>query len=84
MHLSYLILKIGCKVDVDPSIPQSKFTFFDKHSIGLMQYIKDEHGNYVKKPDKKKSEEHEAEKPKDELPKPPVQSLPPSTAAPDA
>ena len=52
MHLSYLILKMGCNVDIDPLIPQSKFTTFDKYTFRLMQYIRDEHGNYVKKPNK--------------------------------
>ena len=49
MHLSYLILKIGYNVDIDPLIPQSKFTYFDKYTIMRMQYIKDEHGIYMNK-----------------------------------
>ena len=47
MHLSYLIRKMGCNVDMDSPLHQSKYTTFDKHTFSLMQYIKDGHGNYV-------------------------------------
>ena len=49
MHLSYLIQKMGCNVEIDPSFHQSKYTSFDKHTFGCMQYIEDAQGNYVKK-----------------------------------
>ena len=52
MHLSYLIREMGYNVDVDPLLHQSKYTLFDKHTFRRMQYIKDDQGNYVKKPDK--------------------------------
>ena len=49
MHLSYLIGKVGCNVEVGPHLQQSKYTSFDKHTFGHMQYIMDAHDNYVKK-----------------------------------
>ena len=49
MHLSYLIRKVGCKVEVDLPLQQSKYTSFDKHTLGHMQYIMNGHGNYEKK-----------------------------------
>ena len=66
MHLTYLIRKMGCNVNVDLLLYQSKYTSFDKHNFGRMQYIKDAQGNYVKKLDK----ELEPEEPKDDVLKP--------------
>ena len=49
MYMSYLIRKTGYNVGVNPSLRQSKYTFFDKHTFGHMQYVMDAHNNYVKK-----------------------------------
>ena len=49
MHLSYFIRKVGCDVIVDPPLLQSKYTYFDKHTLGRMHYVMDIHDNYVKK-----------------------------------
>ena len=51
MHLSYLIRRKRCNIDVDPLLQQSKYTSFDKNTFGRMQYIMDAQGNYVKKLD---------------------------------
>ena len=40
---------MGYNVDVDPPLYQSKYTSFDKHTSGRMQYIRNTQGNYVKK-----------------------------------
>ena len=52
MHLSHIINSAGCDVTVDPLLLQSKYTYFDKHILGRMHYVKDIHDNYVKKPRK--------------------------------
>ena len=52
MHLSHIIRKEGCNVDVDPPLQQSKYTSFDKHTLRHMQYVMDAQDNYVKKPEK--------------------------------
>ena len=36
MHLSYLIRKVGCNVEVDLFLQQSKYTSFDKHTFRCM------------------------------------------------
>ena len=36
MHLSYLIWKMGCNVDMNSSLHQSDYTSFDKHTFGRM------------------------------------------------
>lgn len=41
---------------MDPPLQQSKYTTFDKHIFGSMQYIKDAEGNYVKKLSKEPKE----------------------------
>ena len=45
MHLSYIIIRAGCNVSVDPLW----YTYFDKHTFGRMHYVIDIHSNYVKK-----------------------------------
>ena len=81
MHMSYLILRMRCNVEVDPSCHQSKFTTFNKHTFGRMQYVKDAQGNYVKKFGK----EPEQPKPKElthKVPEPPAQDPPPLPTTP--
>ena len=50
MHLSHIIERAGCDVTIDPPLLQSKYTYFDKHTLGCMHYVMDIHNNYVKKP----------------------------------
>ena len=50
MHLSHIIRRAGCDVTIDLPLLQSKYTCFDKHTLGRMYYVMDIYGNYVKKP----------------------------------
>ena len=70
--LSYLIRKIGCNVYVDPSFHQSKYSSFNKHAFGCIQYIKDAQGNYVKKSGKE-LEQPKPREPMDDVLEPLVQ-----------
>ena len=49
MHLSYIMIRAGCNVSVNPPLQRSKYTCFDKHMFGRMHYVINIRGNYVKK-----------------------------------
>ena len=80
MHLSYLIQKIRCNVDVDPPLQQPKYTSFDNHTLRHMQYIMDAQGNWVKKLDKKPEQSELERQPKEAL-KASIQDPPPPPLA---
>ena len=87
MYLSHIIRRERCDVTVDPPLLQSKYTCFDKHTLGHMHYVMDIYGNYVK--NLRRAPKHFEPEVHDELERQPEEapaqgpSAPPLLALPD-